>query len=87
MTRSNRFALSTPRAVAVATFLAMSAGVAMAQAGNYPITPSQRTTAQKVAEEGVPLSALAPNAPDSHTVKPGDTLWDISKLFLTSPWR
>jgi len=87
MTRSNRFSLSTPRAVAVAALLATSAGVAMAQAGNYPITPSQRTTAQKVAEEGVPLSELAPNAPDSHTVKPGDTLWDISKLFLTSPWR
>jgi len=87
MTRSYRFALSTPRAVAVAAVLTFSAGVAMAQAGNYPITPSQRSTAKKVADEGVPLSELAPNAPDSHTVKPGDTLWDISKLFLTSPWR
>ena len=35
----------------------------------------------------MPLSELAPNAPDSHTVKRGDTLWDISKLFLKSPWR
>jgi hypothetical protein len=35
----------------------------------------------------VPLSELAPNAPDSHTVRPGDTLWGISTLFLTSPWR
>ena len=35
----------------------------------------------------MPLSELAPNAPDTHTVKPGDTLWDISKLFLKSPWR
>jgi LysM repeat protein len=35
----------------------------------------------------VPLSELAPDAPDSHTVKRGDTLWDISKLFLKSPWR
>src|SRR4051812_6263655 len=56
-------------------------------AGNYPITPAQRGTAQKVSQDGVPLSELAPNAPDSHTVKRGDTLWDISKLFLKSPWR
>lgn len=56
-------------------------------AGNYPITPQQRSTAQQVAQAGVPLSELAPNAPDSHTVVRGDTLWDISKLFLKSPWR
>jgi hypothetical protein len=56
-------------------------------AGNYPITGSQRDTAQRVAEAGVPLSELAPNAPDTYTVKRGDTLWDISKIFLKSPWR
>ncbi|WP_442909291.1 LysM peptidoglycan-binding domain-containing protein [Ideonella sp. BN130291] len=56
-------------------------------AGNYPVTPQQRATAQQVAQAGVPLSELAPNAPDSHTVKSGDTLWDISRLFLKSPWR
>ena len=54
---------------------------------DYPITPGQRGTAQKVAEAGVPLSELAPNAPDSYTVKRRDTLWDISKIFLKSPWR
>jgi len=51
------------------------------------ITPGQRSTAQQVAQAGVPLSELSPSAPDSHTVQRGDTLWDISKLFLTSPWR
>jgi hypothetical protein len=56
-------------------------------AANFPITPNQRGTAQQVAAAGIPLSELAPNAPDSHVVKRGDTLWDISKLFLKSPWR
>lgn len=54
---------------------------------NLPITPQQTATAQQVAQAGVPLSELAPNAPDSYVVKRGDTLWDISKLFLRSPWR
>jgi hypothetical protein len=68
-------------------FGAASFSLSALAAGNYPITPAQRGTAQQVAESGVPLSELAPNAPDSHTVKRGDTLWDISKLFLKSPWR
>ena len=60
---------------------------AWAQASKLPVTPEQRRVADQVANAGVPLSELAPNAPDSHTVVPGDTLWDISKLFLKSPWR
>jgi nucleoid-associated protein YgaU len=53
----------------------------------YPITTEQRRIADQVAQAGVPLSALASNAPDTYTVKRGDTLWDISSVFLTSPWR
>jgi len=83
--------LGTPGAVAalgsVALWFAASAGSAVAAEPNFPITQQQRGTAQQVAQAGVPLSELAPNAPDSHTVQRGDTLWDISKLFLTSPWR
>jgi len=54
---------------------------------NLPISPAQRATAQQVAQAGVPLSALAPNAPERHTVRRGDTLWDISAIFLRQPWR
>ncbi|HRK57154.1 MAG TPA: LysM peptidoglycan-binding domain-containing protein [Burkholderiaceae bacterium] len=66
------------------------AGAASAQTtldGRWPVTAEQRQTAEAVAAKGVPLAALAPNAPDRYTVKQGDTLWDVSSIFLTSPWR
>lgn len=57
------------------------------QAATYPITTGERDTARQVASRGVPLSELAANAPDSYTVKRGDTLWAISGMFLKRPWR
>jgi LysM repeat protein len=67
--------------------LTLATTSAWAQTSKLPITPEQRRVADQVASAGVPLSELAPNAPDQHVVVPGDTLWDISKLFLKSPWR
>jgi hypothetical protein len=60
-------------------------GQALAQA--LPVTAQQRATAAQVAQSGVPLSELNPNAPPSHTIKTGDTLWAVSGLFLKSAWR
>lgn len=82
---------SRPRRVPALSWLAVAATTAAmsmpAQAVNFPITQEWRNTAKKVAEDGVPLSELAPNAPDSYTVKRGDTLWAISGIFLKRPWR
>ncbi|MGM9485424.1 LysM peptidoglycan-binding domain-containing protein [Roseateles sp. NT4] len=67
--------------------LTLATSSAWAQASHLPITAEQRHVAEQVASAGIPLSELSPNAPDQHVVKAGDTLWDISALFLKSPWR
>lgn len=76
-----------PNVFATLTALSMVGMGATAYAQNYPITPQQRATAQQTAQSGIPISELAPNAPDEYTVKRGDTLWAISRLYLRSPWR
>ena len=90
MTRRVRCASSFRLAVGVASVGATFAAALFSGAllaADLTITPQQRGTAQLVAQSGVAMSELAPNAPDAYTVKPRDTLWDISKLFLKSPWR
>jgi LysM repeat protein len=79
--------LSAAAVVAVSGIAASPVAVAQTPASQLPVTPAQRTTADQVAQAGVPLSALAPDAPESYTVKRGDTLWALSGMYLTSPWR
>jgi hypothetical protein len=86
--RFRRSALAQPAAALNCAALALAvlaAAPSVTQA--FPITPAERSTAQQVASKGVPLSELAENAPDTYTVKRGDTLWHISGMFLKSPWR
>jgi nucleoid-associated protein YgaU len=56
-------------------------------AQDLPVSSAQQATARDVALKGVPLSELAPNAPERYTIASGDTLWAVSKLYLKTPWR
>lgn len=79
---------SVRRATAGAiAFLCTALAATAVQAQTPPVTATQHSTAEQVATQGVPLAELAADAPDMYVVKRGDTLWDISGMYLKRPWR
>jgi hypothetical protein len=64
-------------ALAFAASLTLALGATALQAQEQDSTRTLATASQ------IPLAA---NAPEQYVVKPGDTLWDISKVFLSQPW-
>ncbi|MDR0214781.1 MAG: LysM peptidoglycan-binding domain-containing protein [Comamonas sp.] len=78
-------AFATARAWSLGATLV--AALTSVYAQSYPITPTQRSTAQQVAHQGIPENQLSPSAPAQYTVKRGDTLWGISGMYLRQPWR
>lgn len=58
--------------------------VALAMTAVFSSTATAQDTSRTIATgTGIPLSV---DAPDRYTVKQGDTLWDIAKVFLRDPW-
>jgi hypothetical protein len=76
-------------AVLAQTGTTMPAATAPSTGGlpNYPVAPQQRAQAEAVAQQGIPVSELAANAPQRYTIKRGDTLWRISGQYLKKPWH
>lgn len=86
-TSTGLLAAAVCTAAVLATFTTRIASANEHATSRYPITDAQRNTAAQVAQAGVPLADLAPDAPERYTIKSGDTLWALASMYLKSPWR
>jgi LysM repeat protein len=73
--------------ISTGLLIALIGVIALPANAQYVTTPAQRATAEAVAANGIAESELLANAPERYTVKRGDTLWDISSIYLKSPWK
>ncbi|HEX7047456.1 MAG TPA: LysM peptidoglycan-binding domain-containing protein [Gammaproteobacteria bacterium] len=64
---------------------ALVAGLLLAGCAAQPEPPPAPEPVQAAPVEKPPVE-LAPRAPERYVVKKGDTLWDISTMFLRDPW-
>ena len=61
-----------------AIVLGLAASLTLAL-GTLPVVSAQETARTMATSSGIPLTA---DAPEQYVVKSGDTLWDISKVYL-----
>ncbi|MDJ0926406.1 MAG: LysM domain-containing protein [Gammaproteobacteria bacterium] len=72
----NRF-LPAPRALRPVALVVITAALVLLTGGLNPVLSGSHTGGSV---------ALNPDHPDRYVVKRGDTLWDISAMFLRDPW-
>jgi hypothetical protein len=74
--------MKTALAIRPAILLSLIAGLTVT-AGLPQLADAQEGSRTIATGSNIPLTA---DAPDEYVVKPGDTLWDISKMYLRDPW-